>query len=578
MKQQGHLFTSSAHVFACAFACLCLFTACSDDGNDRSTTDPTIQQQLDQAIPGDYFDVSYADDGVFVDYFFNSDHTFTFTFACLNIDVDGWKYDDTQGYWYQVATGSRNTILNADIDSLEVYTNQQLNAFDDVFVDEVEGTWRPYVGPLNGQQVTAVIYEVKDDIDGGIFCDTLQIVNQDGETFLLADMSFMGSIIMADASAIEKQGGKVFGTNPHGLMTRGLGDLFASARDKLAALGRAIGHRAEQLGREIGMTFSGEARKNGKTLGNQQLGDWMSRISDDTRLCKMSIPGTHDSWCYGDVPMSGWARTQSLNIQGQWNAGVRCFDVRFNSNDMVVCHGPVKMHHTVQTAFETFQRLLVQHPRETVVLIISIDNGETANWRKLHIYNTFLSVFSGRVATWTPGLTMGESRGKAVCIDRMNLVNCTDTNGQTIAYLGATANGWSTNRDASRLMAKDSVETFLWVQDDYCCDTYESTSSFLARKKNSFLTNLLRMQGSPQAENLWTFNHESGYTGPAISMSYPECSHTMAPYIEGLLREPRFRGVPSGFIMMDYAGQNYGGRGFISYTSNLAETIVNHNF
>ena len=62
--------------------------------------------------------------------------------------------------------------------------------------------------------------------------------------------------------------------------------------------------------------------------------DWLARIDDDRRVCRLSIPGTHDACTgYGFLPQDTLAgnyiaRTQELNTSEQWAVGVRAFDLR----------------------------------------------------------------------------------------------------------------------------------------------------------------------------------------------------------------------------------------------------------
>ena len=62
--------------------------------------------------------------------------------------------------------------------------------------------------------------------------------------------------------------------------------------------------------------------------------DWLSRIDDDRRVCRLSIPGTHDACTgYGFVAQDTLAGnyiacTQQLDISAQWAVGVRAFDLR----------------------------------------------------------------------------------------------------------------------------------------------------------------------------------------------------------------------------------------------------------
>lgn len=55
---------------------------------------------------------------------------------------------------------------------------------------------------------------------------------------------------------------------------------------------------------------------------------WMSRLDDDTPLTCVSIPGAHDAATAGVTAWPQWTRTQELDIEALWNAGVRAFDLR----------------------------------------------------------------------------------------------------------------------------------------------------------------------------------------------------------------------------------------------------------
>ena len=67
---------------------------------------------------------------------------------------------------------------------------------------------------------------------------------------------------------------------------------------------------------------------------------------------KKTILGSHNSWSF--LPPKHWwqkpfgfmAKCQDLNIQQQYEAGVRCFDlrIRFNEGDTspIVCHGKIE--------------------------------------------------------------------------------------------------------------------------------------------------------------------------------------------------------------------------------------------
>ncbi|MBR1763445.1 MAG: hypothetical protein IJ731_08810 [Eubacterium sp.] len=84
--------------------------------------------------------------------------------------------------------------------------------------------------------------------------------------------------------------------------------------------------------------------------------NWMSGIADNRYICEINLPGTHDSataYCknttnnyvkFFGIPVfnSGqYAKTQSLTLSAQLNAGVRYLDLRFSAKDgkLLLCHG-----------------------------------------------------------------------------------------------------------------------------------------------------------------------------------------------------------------------------------------------
>ena len=93
---------------------------------------------------------------------------------------------------------------------------------------------------------------------------------------------------------------------------------------------------------------AGENSLNGK--------NWMSGIPDDRYLCEINLPGTHDSataYCknatdnyvrfFGRPVFNAgeYAKTQSLTLPEQLNAGVRYLDLRLSAKqgELLLCHG-----------------------------------------------------------------------------------------------------------------------------------------------------------------------------------------------------------------------------------------------
>ncbi|MCQ2213895.1 MAG: phosphatidylinositol-specific phospholipase C domain-containing protein [Bacteroidaceae bacterium] len=141
--------------------------------------------------------------------------------------------------------------------------------------------------------------------------------------------------------------------------------------------------------------------------------DWMSKLSDNTPLSHISIPGTHDA-CTASVNGAGKvfnADCQSLSIEKQLEAGVRCFDIRtsldcdaekydavrgqsnmaFFDKNLGTFHGNLSCGISFPEVLRKMKRYLSNHKNETVILRIAFENK---NILPLQKYDD-----KGRVAT-----------------------------------------------------------------------------------------------------------------------------------------------------------------------------------
>ena len=68
--------------------------------------------------------------------------------------------------------------------------------------------------------------------------------------------------------------------------------------------------------------------------------NWMARLTDDTPIVRLLIPGSHDSCANRGGPL---VKTQSLSLISQLESGVRAFDIRLKliNNALLVFHGEV---------------------------------------------------------------------------------------------------------------------------------------------------------------------------------------------------------------------------------------------
>lgn len=103
---------------------------------------------------------------------------------------------------------------------------------------------------------------------------------------------------------------------------------------------------------------------------------WMAALPDQLPLCKVSIPGTHDSATFQMWPLPvNWAyvhafgQTQDWDLSAQLAAGVRFLDLRVKGDGWLY-HGPLACALTLEAALQTCHSFLQEHRSELLLLRI----------------------------------------------------------------------------------------------------------------------------------------------------------------------------------------------------------------
>ncbi|WP_354643685.1 phosphatidylinositol-specific phospholipase C [Kitasatospora camelliae] len=143
--------------------------------------------------------------------------------------------------------------------------------------------------------------------------------------------------------------------------------------------------------------------------------DWLSTLPADSRLARLSIPGTHDSCALYGAPL---AQTQTLSLPDQFAAGVRFLDIRCRAIDGVfaIHHGSVFQKIFFGDVLNQCQDFLYRHPGETVLMRVKQEYSGVPD-------ADFGAIFAGYRNRW-PGLfwtedripQLGEVRGRVVLI------------------------------------------------------------------------------------------------------------------------------------------------------------------
>lgn len=121
-------------------------------------------------------------------------------------------------------------------------------------------------------------------------------------------------------------------------------------------------------------------------------GNWMKDINDDTNLCRISIPGTHDAGTgngfEGILAILGpaTAQTQELDLAAQWDAGVRAFDLRpkLSFGQLKIFHGVIETRLTFDNALKTICQKLAENPSECAIVFMDFAGVDTFNYTEVN--------------------------------------------------------------------------------------------------------------------------------------------------------------------------------------------------
>lgn len=186
---------------------------------------------------------------------------------------------------------------------------------------------------------------------------------------------------------------------------------------------------------------------------------WMEALGDDVALADINIPGSHDAAAINAVMHTPYACHHS-SIAKQLKFGIRAFDIRIKVKEkgsgftFVTCHGSfgggswtVNEYQPLDEVFGAFARFLEQHPSETLIVLLKIDDpAKLPAGREEEVYAALSSVL-GAYPVRAPQRELGclgQARGKIVLFNRI-------TQDNRFGYVV----GWSHNTDGE--YAKDAA-------------------------------------------------------------------------------------------------------------------------
>lgn len=200
---------------------------------------------------------------------------------------------------------------------------------------------------------------------------------------------------------------------------------------QIRVAGLNVGSRAVTLSNEVKITPHKKTcvKYNAPTFGTTNT--WMTSLNKDIYVSQLSIPGTANSFSYnysGGNP--DWYKTQTADIEQQWNAGVRCFELRGpnsstdNLADAQLQCNRTNLGITFGAAVEQIWNLVEANPGEFAMIMPAFesDAGRGGNVTDYaNDLNNFISRTSGtyKYVTYGRDITLDEARGSLMVVARI---------------------------------------------------------------------------------------------------------------------------------------------------------------
>ena len=268
--------------------------------------------------------------------------------------------------------------------------------------------------------------------------------------------------------------------------------------------------------------------------------DWLGMVKDDTKVCKLSIPGTHDTMTgmgfYQPVlkyVFNTTAISQVSTLEEQMACGLRFFDIRpvvsidtlatdpAEKQILRLSHGISEIDVTFEETIDLLQRYLKDHPSEFFIAKLQADNGmeNQSNWAVL--LNKVLSKqkYDGLfVEDWRPDITVGEMRGKILWLSRYDLRPLNDLFHFPIVYCDWPDEDPDINEDlnpeAQRSCAMYDMNDATVKATLYKQDYYKTTTEKRMKNKQQTVIDMMHSarEATAKDDNIWIVNHCSAYT------------------------------------------------------------------
>ena len=233
------------------------------------------------------------------------------------------------------------------------------------------------------------------------------------------------------------------------------------------------------------------------------VGEWMKRIDGKKRMCKLSIPATHDS---GALEGGKLLQTQDVSLEEQLNIGIRGFDIRLKAEDdeLRVYHGTARQSITWEKdVLLLFLDFLKKHPSETLVVSVKCEGGSKEEYKRLlseSISNEAYQQYF--VDKFRADITLDECRGRIFFVHRDEVME---------NYPGVYCYGWEDNVTCDMtIRGSNGKEALVSLQDEYQ-HRYAGKAPY---KMATTLKNMMAAMHEEENSNKWFISFASATAFP----------------------------------------------------------------
>lgn len=282
--------------------------------------------------------------------------------------------------------------------------------------------------------------------------------------------------------------------------------------------------------------------------------EWMKEVDGETRICKLSIPATHDS---GALEGGKLLQTQDISLEEQLNIGIRGFDIRLKAEEgkLRIYHGTARQSVTwSEDVLPLFLDFLKKHPSETLIVSVKCEGGNKDAYKKLLSKSISTSEYQKYfVDNFSKDITLDDCRGKILFIHRDEVME---------NYPGVYCYGWEDNVTCQMTFrGSNGKEAVVSLQDEYQ-HRYAGKAPY---KMATTLKNMMAAADEKADSDKWFISFASATAFPGDGPK--DFSDKVNP---GLAHE--IQGICKGFgiVLMDFAGTSDG--------RTLVKRLIESNF